>query len=71
VATTPKLGMIASPSAEKVAKSFVDDLFQRGKVDVGKFADMRIGMVHPTVRHKTHKLIQTPKGIMLTRTLFQ
>jgi hypothetical protein len=70
-AATSKFGMIVSPSGEKAAKSFVDDLFQRGKVDVGGFADVSTGMLHPTVKHKTHKLVQTPKGLMLTRVLFQ
>lgn len=67
---TSEPGVMTSPSAEKVAKSFVDDLFQRGKVDVGESADISVGMIHPTTRRKTHKLIQTPRGLVLTRMLF-
>jgi hypothetical protein len=70
-APTSKLRMMASPSAEKVAKSFVDDLFQRGKVDVGEFADASAGMIHSAVGQKTHKLTQTSRGLMLTRILFE
>jgi hypothetical protein len=70
-ATASRFSMVPSPSTEKVAKSFVDDLFRRGKVDVGEFADDSMGTVHPTVKHKTHRLIQTSGGLMLARTLFQ
>lgn len=70
-AATSKRGMMPSSSAEKVAKSFVDDLFQRGNVDVGEFADVGFGMVYPTVRQKTHKLIETSKGLALTRAIFR
>jgi hypothetical protein len=70
-AATPRFSITTSPSAEKVAKSFVDDLFRRGKVDVGEFADDSMGTVHPTVKHKTHRLVQTSGGLMLARTLFQ
>jgi hypothetical protein len=71
-AKRPLTGTTASPSAEeKFAKSFVDDLFRRGQVDVGEFGDVDVRMVHPTEKHKTHKLIETPKGLMLTRTQFQ
>jgi hypothetical protein len=68
---TARLGIMASPSVEKMAKSFVDDLFKRGKIDVGRFADVNAGIAHPTIKRKTHKLVQTPKGLMLTRVLFR
>lgn len=70
VPATSEPGVLIPPSAEKVAKSFVDDLFQRGKVDVGEAADISVGMIHPTTRKKTHKLTQTSRGLMLTRMLF-
>jgi hypothetical protein len=70
-AAIPRLGITVSSSAEQAARSFVDDLFQRGKIDVGRFADVNAGIVHPTVKRKTHKLVQTPKGLMLTRTIFR
>jgi hypothetical protein len=70
-ATTFRLGIMASPPAEKAAKSFVDDLFQRGKIDVSGFADVNAGIVHPTVKRKTHKLVQTSKGLMLARIMFR
>jgi len=68
---TGPLGVVDSPSAETVARSFVDYLFLRGKVDVGRFADANFGMIRANMRGKTHRLTQTPRGLVLTRVMFE
>lgn len=63
------IGTATPPTEEMAAKSFVEDLFRRGRVDVGIHGDKQVRMTHPRAR-KTHELVQRPNGLELSRRIF-
>jgi hypothetical protein len=63
------LGPVASPPAEEATKSFVEDLFKRGRVDIQEFGDAHTRLVHPGVR-KTHEIASGKDGLLLVRRAF-
>lgn len=70
-AAAPTPGSAIAPSAERAARSFVEDLLRRGKIDTAGFAETGVGAVYPARIKKTHKLAQTSEGALtLVRTLF-
>ncbi len=60
--SAPDLGSVASPSHDQAARSFVEDLFRRGKVEVTAPDDDR------RVAHSTHAVRAGPDGLVLART---
>jgi len=70
-AATPEPDVTVTPSGERAAKSFANDLFRRGLVDVGGHAESTSTMIGRITRRKTHRLQQTPEGLELKRILFE
>ncbi len=62
------IGVAKSVTPEDSAKSFVEDLFRRGEVDVGKFGNSVAGMVHLRTK-KTHRIIKEKDHLILSRML--
>lgn len=63
------VGAVTPSSSEHAARAFVEDLLQRGSVEIPQMA----GHMHAAVlgrRLKTHKLVRTEKGLELQRRLF-
>jgi hypothetical protein len=56
-------------SAQSAAESFTDDLFQRGRVEVGKHADPDAGLVHP-MAFRTHFITEESGDLVLKRRAF-
>lgn len=63
------VGSVTPSSSEHAARAFVEDLLQRGHIEIGGAGQPRIGIVHPHT-FKTHRLVSTPEGLALTRILF-
>jgi hypothetical protein len=63
------LGPAPSPSDQDAARSFVEYLFRRGRVDLGRHGDATTRVEHRTVR-KTHELREQPEGLHLARRSF-
>jgi len=63
------LGPAPSPSDQDAARSFVEYLFRRGRVDLGRHGDTTTRVEHRTVR-KTHELREQPEGLQLARRSF-
>jgi hypothetical protein len=63
------LGGLEPRSSQNAAESYTEDLFQRGRVDVGKHADPTNGFVH---RHtfKSHKITEENGELVLQRIAF-
>lgn len=60
----------ATPSnSEHAARAFVEDLLQRGHIDIGTAGHPATRIVHPHT-FKTHRLVPTSEGLMLSRILF-
>ncbi|GHP01049.1 hypothetical protein KSF_110960 [Reticulibacter mediterranei] len=66
----PEPGAVLTPSGEKAAQSFVNDLFRRGRVEVMGQANGLLSMTGHTQRTKTHRLQQTSEGLELRRIMF-
>ena len=63
------VGTTTPSNSEHAARAFVEDLLQRGHLDVGQ-ADMSArGISHPNSL-KTHHLVPSEEGMVLTRILF-
>jgi hypothetical protein len=56
-------------SAQSAAESYTEDLFQRGHVDVGKYAHPKAGLVHPH-SFKTHAVREENGELVLKRITF-
>ncbi|MGA8755843.1 MAG: phospholipase D-like domain-containing protein, partial [Stellaceae bacterium] len=56
-------------NSEHAARAFVEDLLQRGHIDLGNAGHPAARIVHPHA-FKTHRLVPTPEGLALTRILF-
>jgi hypothetical protein len=63
------VGSSTPSNSEHAARAFVEDLLQRGHIDIGDAGQPGRRIVHPHV-FKTHRLVPTPEGLMLTRILF-
>ena len=63
------LGSIEPRSPQNAAESFTEDLFQRGRVDVGKFAHADSGLTHP-LPTKTHYIVEENGDLVLKRRTF-
>lgn len=65
------VGTVSPSNSEHAARAFVEDLLQRGHIDVSKVTRAGMSLVHPHV-FKTHRLERDPNagGLVLTRILF-
>ena len=63
------LGPLEPRASQNAAESYTEDLFQRGRVDVGQHADPATGFLH---RHsfKTHKIEEENGELVLRRISF-
>jgi hypothetical protein len=63
------LGPLEPRSSQNAAESYTEDLFQRGRVDIGPHADPTSGFLH---RHtfKTHKIAEENGELILKRITF-
>jgi len=64
VGSGPDVGGAASPSHDEAARSFVEDLFRRDKVELTEPADPR------STLHLSHAVRRTPEGLVLVRKSF-
>jgi hypothetical protein len=62
------LGPIEPRSAQNAAESFTEDLFQRGRVDVGSHAD---GAPVRSLSMKTHVIVEDNGDLALKRRTFE
>jgi hypothetical protein len=63
------VGSVTPSNSEHAARAFVEDLLQRGHIDIGTTGHPATRIVHPHA-FKTHKVVPAPEGLMLTRILF-
>jgi hypothetical protein len=63
------LGPLEPRSAQNAAQSFTEDLFQRGRVDVGDFAHPDNGLGH-SFSTKTHVVVEEKGDLVLRRRTF-
>lgn len=64
------LGPVEPRSPQNAAESFTEDLFQRGRVDVGSHANPESGLLH-TLSAKTHVIIEEDGDLVLKRRTFE
>ena len=63
------LGPLETRAAQSAAESYTEDLFQRGHVDAGKYADSAAGLHHPG-GFRTHMVVDEGGELILKRTKF-
>ena len=63
------VGSVTPSNSEHAARAFVEDLLQRGHIDIGNAGHPEARIVHPHA-FKTHKLVPAADGLTLTRILF-
>ncbi len=63
------VGSVTPSNSEHAARAFVEDLLQRGHIDIGAAGPPEARIVHPHT-FKTHRLVDTAEGLALTRILF-
>jgi hypothetical protein len=63
------LGPVEPRSSQNAAESFTEDLFQRGRVDVGSYAHRDGGLVH-RLAMKTHVIVEEEGDLVLKRRTF-
>jgi hypothetical protein len=63
------LGALEPRSSQNAAESYTEDLFQRGHVEVGKYADTDTGLRHPST-FKTHIITEEDGQLALKRLAF-
>jgi hypothetical protein len=63
------VGSLTPSNSEHAARAFVEDLLQRGNIDISNAGHPAARIVHPHA-FKTHKLVPAAEGLMLTRILF-
>ena len=68
-AAAPSVGEVEPPSREVAAHAFVEDLFRRGKIDMGGHGDPDQRVAQPHIR-KTHELVVSDSGVKLQRRTF-
>jgi hypothetical protein len=64
------LGPVEPRSAQNAAESYTEDLFQRGRVDVGKHADPQAGTIYKQSFH-THVVTEENGELVLKRRAFE
>lgn len=64
------LGSIEPRSAQNAAESYTEDLFQRGRVDLGSYADPESGVQHSRA-NKTHVIVTENGDLVLKRRTFE
>jgi len=62
-------GSLPPRSHTEAVRSFIEDLFRLGRIDIAEHGDPDAQITHPTVR-KTHSLKSTFAGTMLVRETF-
>jgi hypothetical protein len=62
-------GSVETHSAQSAAESFTDDLFQRGRVDVGDYAHPEAGHLHP-LGFRTHFIMEQKGDLIMKRRCF-
>jgi hypothetical protein len=67
VASAGPTGIAAPPSQAAAADAYVEDLFQRGRIIVGKHAEPTL---EPPFSRKTHQLVEYDDGAKLQRIRF-
>lgn len=65
----PDLGEAASHGQVEDAQFFLEDLFRRGRVDLGDHGDEEARVSHPFSK-KTHRLVRSDGGLALERIRF-
>jgi hypothetical protein len=68
-ASAPSTGEVEPPSRELAAQAFVEDLFRRGRIDMGDHGDADARVAQPNLR-KTHVLVAADDGVQLERRTF-
>jgi len=63
------VGAVSAPSSERAARAFVEDLIQRGHIDAEGLGELPGWIAHPHT-FKTHRLVRSERGLVLTRILF-
>ena len=63
------VGSVTPSNSERAARSFVEDLLQRGHIDIGEIGQQGTRVIHPHT-FKTHRLVSAEEGVMLNRLLF-
>jgi PLD-like domain len=63
------VGSVTPSNSEHAARAFVEDLLQRGHIDIGTTGHPATRIVHPHA-FKTHRLVPMAEGLALTRILF-
>ena len=63
------MGPVEPRSAQNAAESFTEDLFQRGRVDVGNHAHAEAALTHPFA-FRTHVVIEEQGDLVLKRKSF-
>jgi hypothetical protein len=65
------VGTVAPSNSERAARAFVEDLLQRGHIDVSRVAREGVSLVHPHT-FKTHRVERDREagGLVLRRILF-
>ena len=64
------LGPLEPRSPQNAAESFTEDLFQRGRVDIGEHGHKDAGLVNPYT-HKTHVVVRQDGDLVLKRRTFE
>jgi hypothetical protein len=64
-----QLGPVEPRSPQNAAESFTEDLFQRGRVDVGDHGHPQAGFMHPYTT-KTHVVVRESGSLVLRRRTF-
>jgi len=64
------LGPVEPRSAQNAAESYTEDLFQRGRVDIGSHSHPDAG-VRNTISNKTHVIVQENGDLALKRRTFE
>jgi hypothetical protein len=63
------IGPMEPRSPQNAAESYTEDLFQRGRVDVGEFARKETGLLQP-FGFKTHRLFEQDGELVMRRIAF-
>jgi len=63
-------GSIEPSTAQRAAESYTEDLFQRGRVEVGKYLHPEAGLVHP-LPFRTHFIVEEKGEFVLKRRSFE
>jgi hypothetical protein len=69
VHAAPDMGEVPSHGQAEDAQYFLEDLFRRGRVDLGDHGDEESRISHPFAK-KTHRLVRSGSGLALERLRF-